>query len=195
MCAARRTPSFLLELTLIDALEARGFEVATVEGTPLTSLHDAVPIDAELRVRHDAVALPVAPGRDTGANPSRSLAEPTELGDYERACLRLELLTACASAGDPSAAFVTTCVARATAGLSIAEPARLVLANIARRLTGLPRDPFLVLHRMASRLDVEDGEVLVREYCSVHEADAETASLLQEHWQALATSRSGLAAD
>jgi len=175
---------------LMDALEARGFEVATVDGTRLTSLHDAVSIDAELRLRHDALALPVASVRTAGAEASRSAADATELGDYERACLRLELLTACA-ATEASPAFVTDCLARATAGLVLAEPARAVLSNIVVRLTRLPRDPFLALHRLASRLDVEDGEVLVREYCALHAVDAETSALLQDHWQALAGSRRG----
>ena len=177
--------------TLMDALEERGFEVATLDGTRLTSLHDAVSIDAELRIRHDALALPVASVRAVSAETSRSAADAAELGDYERACLRLELLTACAATESPSPAFVADCLARATAGLALAESARAVLSNIVVRLTRLPRDPFLALHRMASRLDVEDGEVLVREYCALHAVDGETSALLQDHWQALAASRRG----
>lgn len=170
---------------LIEAIEARGFEVATVDGTRLSPLHDAVSIDAELRLRHDALAAPTTSHHGGAETTSRREVETRDVGNYERACLRIELLTASAVEAPRKDGIVEACVERATAGLSVDEAMRAVLRAVAQRLLALPRDPFVVLNHLSGRLDAEDGEVLVQEYCSVHVPDPETAALLRDHWNAL----------
>jgi hypothetical protein len=111
---------------------------------------------------------------------------PRELGDYERAVLRLELLTATTN---EHALFsperLAQCLASATAGLSLHDSARRLLERVAKTYARTLRDPILVLIGIAARLDVEDGEVLLREYAILHSCDDALYSLLREHWAAL----------
>ncbi len=173
---------------LLDALELRGFEVTTADGQRLTALHDAVALDAELRLRHDGLAGPASlrTGVDNGPAPLVSRQAP-DLGDYERASLRLELLTA----GDESVAsaeFVARAVVVATAGLALQSFEHALLERVGGALSRAPRDPFAVLTSLARRLDAEDGEVLLREYAALHPDSSEIHVTLGDHWAALCQS-------
>jgi hypothetical protein len=176
--------------SLIEALEMRGFEVATVAGTRLTPLHDTVSIDAELRVRHDALAAsqasflrPVGDGRDGVAHGS-----PVELGNYERASLRLELLMARPSPDLDATELISRAVDIAAAGLVIQPMEHLLLGRVAGALARVPRDPLVVLTSLVRRLDSEDGDVLLREYETLHPGNDELHAMLSEHWKALCRS-------
>jgi hypothetical protein len=173
--------------TLIEALEIRGFEVATAAGTRLTPLHDSISIDAELRVRHDALAASQAsflrPGGDRREDSSDRL--PTELGDYERASLRLELLTAGLGVERESPELIAKGVEIAAAGLVIQPAFHLLLGRVGNALARTNRDPLVVLTSLVRRLDVEDGEVLLREYAMLHPGNDELHAMLSEHWAAL----------
>lgn len=176
--------------TLIEALEIRGFEVATAAGTRLTPLHDSVSIDAELRVRHDALAASQAsflrPGGDRREDSPDRL--PTELGDYERASLRLELLTAGLGVDRESPELIAKGVEIAAAGLVIQPAFHLLLGRVGAALARTYRDPLVVLANLVRRLDAEDGEVLLREYSALHPGNDELHAMLSEHWAALCSS-------
>lgn len=54
---------------LIEALELRGFDVATSDGVRLTPLHDAVSLETAVRLRHDAFgATGIDWNRDDGGS-------------------------------------------------------------------------------------------------------------------------------
>lgn len=170
---------------LVETLENRGYEIATMSGERLTPLHDPPKLDDEVRVRHDALATPAATagvGTLTAeATSSRSLAE---LGDYPRASLRLELLMA-GIGGDASEKLVGECIETAAAGLPLEPSQRNTLAAVARRIVRQRREPFSVLTDLAHRIDAEDGEVMLREYCSIHRPGDEMRTLLFDHWSSL----------
>lgn len=179
---------------LIEALEIRGFEVATAAGMRLTPLHDTVSLEAELRLRHDALAAsqssflrPSSDRRDVFANDS-----PAELGDYERASLRLELLMAGLGAECESPELIAKGVEIAAAGLVIQPASRVLLGRVGAAFARTNRDPLVVLTSLVRRLDPEDGEVLLREYAVLHPGDDELRDMLSDHWTALC--RSGSAA-
>lgn len=176
---------------LIEALEHRGFEVATRSGAGLTPLHDAVSIDDELRVRHDALAA--APSsRSTAVEPVRDGAADwggADVGDCERACLGLELLTA--GLGRESPEWVARCVEIATAGLAVEGVDRALLARVADALAETPRDPLVVLTSLTRRVHAEDGEVLLRAFAALHPERLELHALMAEHWAALCQMRGG----
>lgn len=170
---------------LIEALENRGYEVATMAGERLTPLHDTVGLDAEVRLRHDALAVPAASLRGGGSGQGDDLARvAVDLSDYARASLRLELLTA-GFGGDASDKLVADCVEIAAAGLPLDGTTRGLLERVARRIVRTRRDPVTVLTALVQRLDREDGEVLLREYVALHRPGDEMNSLLFAHWGAL----------
>jgi hypothetical protein len=175
---------------LIEALEIRGFEVATVGGTRLTPLHDTVSIDAELRVRHDALAASQASFlRATGdRREDFANSRPVELGDYERASLRLELLTAGLGPEHESHELIARGVEIAAAGLVIQPVEHVLLGRVAAALARIPRDPLVVLTSLVRRLDSEDGDVLLREYAAIHSGSDELHAMLSDHWSALCRS-------
>jgi hypothetical protein len=171
--------------TFIEALENRGYEIATVAGQRLTPLHDALGIDGEVRLRHDALAVPATSMRGSAVSSSEGATpKAVELGDYARASLRLELLTA-GFGGDASRSLLAGCVEIAAAGLPLDGTTRALLERVAQRLVRTPRDPVEVLTALVQRIDREDGEVLLREYVSLHRPAEELASLLGAHWAAL----------
>jgi hypothetical protein len=173
---------------LVEALEVRGYEVASADGSRLTPLHDALPLDAELRVRHDAIAAPPPSLRAAPAGGRASPAVRESVGDYERATLRLELLTASTSPYPPELGYAAQCVEIAVAGLSLEGAEREVLQHVAGALLRSRRDPFVVLNSLVRRLDAEDGEVLLRAYRALGEHDEIDHPLLAEHWAALCRS-------
>jgi hypothetical protein len=172
---------------LIEALELRGYEVATADGVRLTPLHDAVPLDAELRLRYDALAAPTLSLRDPMGAVHRDPADAAgaPISDYECASLRLELLTAGLSRENASDEQVATCVEIATAGLAIPGAKRDLLVRVGMALARTPRDPVAVLTSLVRRLHPEDAGVLVREYAKMHPETLEWNQLLSEHWAAL----------
>jgi hypothetical protein len=176
---------------LIEALEIRGFEVATAGGARLTPLHDTVSIDAELRVRHDALAQSQASFLRTTPDRREVFArgQPVELSDYERASLRLELLVAGCSPEHGSRELFAKAIEIASAGLVIQPALRLLLERVATALARTPRDPLVVLTSLVRRIDSEDGEVLLREYAALHPGDDELHAMLSDHWSALCKSR------
>jgi hypothetical protein len=178
---------------LIEALEIRGFEVATAEGTRLTPLHDTVSIDAEVRVRHDALAASQASFLRATADRREDSAHgrPLELGDYERASLRLELLLAGLDPEHESPEWIAKAVEIAAAGLVIQPALHVLLGRVAVALARTPRDPLVVLTSLVRRLDAEDGEVLLREYAALHSGNEELHAMLSEHWSALWEIRGG----
>lgn len=170
---------------LIEALENRGYEIATVDGARLTPLHDALGIDDEVRLRYDALAVPTGPSQGrSGGSDDRAAPHLPALCDYARASLRLELLTA-GFGGDASPALLDSCVGIAAAGLPIDESTRALLERVAKRLVRTRCEPTAVLTSLVQRLDREDGEVLLREYFALHRPDEELAGLLSDHWAAL----------
>jgi hypothetical protein len=178
---------------LLDALELRGYEVATADGTRLTPLHDAIAIDAELRLRHDAFAA--APttlrnGMAGGGAPPQG-REAFELGEYERASLRLQLLTASHAAEGLAPEQLAKSVELATTGLAIHGVEQALLERVATALARTRRDPVTVLTGLVRRLDAEDGEVLLREYAELHPGDEELQALLADHWAALCKAPGG----
>ena len=173
---------------LVEALELKGFEVATSDGIRLTPLHDAVSIDAELRIRHDALSAPASLRHTTGGDRAE-LGSAAELGDYERALLRLELLTAGPSPTRATQQQLAQCVEVAAAGLDIQGVKQALLQRVGQALTGTQRDPLLVLTGLVRRLDVEDGEVLLREYAALHPEHDDLNELLLAHWAALCRSQ------
>ena len=172
---------------LIEALEVRGFEVATAGGARLTPLHDAVALDTELRVRHDAMAASQASFYRAAGDRREDFANgrPVELGDYERASLRLELLVAGSDSAREAPDLIAKAVEIAAAGLVIHPAEHLLLGRVAAALARVPRDPLVVLTNLVRRLDPEDGEVLLREYASLRAGDDELHTMLSEHWAAL----------
>jgi len=172
---------------LVEALELRGFEVATSDGSRLTPLHDAVSIDAEIRVRHDALVAPPPSLRTPmeGGRAGSAERDAEEVGDYERASLRLELLTAGGGPEHASPERITRCVEIAAAGLAIHSAEQALLGRVAEAQLRTFRDPVTVLTSLAQRLDAEDGEVLLREYGAVQAGRGELHALLCEHWAAL----------
>ena len=175
---------------LIEALEIRGFEVATAGGARLTPLHDAVAIDAELRVRHDALAASQASFLRGAGDRREDLARsrPAELGDYERASLRLELLMAGSNLEHETAELVSKAIDIAAAGLVIDPAEHRLLGSVAAALARVPRHPLVVLTSLVRRLDSEDGEVLLREYASLRPRDDDMHATLSDHWTALCRS-------
>lgn len=170
---------------LVEALENRGYEVATIGGERLTPLHDTVGLDAEVRLRHDALAVPAAFQRSGSVDHGEQASgDPAELGDYARAALRLELLTA-GFGGDASDRLVADCVEIAAAGLPLDGTTRRLLERVARSLMRTRRDPVAILTGLVHRLESEDGEVLLREYTTLHRPGDELSSLLFAHWAAL----------
>jgi hypothetical protein len=172
---------------LIETLEIRGYEVATSDGARLTPLHDAVPLDAEIRLRHDALAAPPASLRSVKADDhgdSRT-SQGRMINDYQRASLRLEVLTAGIGPAIASHEGVTKCVEIATAGLAVPRDKQDILERVGVALTQTARDPLVVLTSLVERLDPEDGEVLLREYAMLHPEHVESNRLLSEHWSAL----------
>ena len=176
---------------LIEALEIRGFEVATAGGARLTPLHDTVSIDAELRVRHDALAVSQASFlRATGdRREDFANSRPVELGDYERASLRLELLMAGLGSERESHDLIARGIEIVVAGLVIQPALHVLLGRVAAALARTPRDPLVVLTSLVRRLDSEDGEVLLREYAALHSGNDELHAMLSDHWSALCESR------
>lgn len=172
---------------LIEALEVRGYEVATAEGVRLTPLHDAVSVDAEVRLRHDALAAPPPSLRSLlGHSGADQAPAPVQMrNDYERASLKLELLTAGVEPQIVTDAWVTRCVEIATAGLAIHGVKQEVLVRVASALAQIPRHPVAVLTSLVRRLDPEDGEVLLREYAMLHPEQPELCELLSQHWSAV----------
>ncbi len=169
---------------LIEALENRGYEIATVAGERLTPLHDALAIEDEVRLRHDAIAVPTTSLRGASVSPGGRTEAPAELSDYAVAALRLELLTT-GFGGGASAPLIASCVEIAAAGLPLDGTKRALLEQVARRLVRTPRDPVEVLTSLVQRLDREDGEVLLREYRGLHRPGDELAAILTDHWAAL----------
>ena len=170
---------------LVEALENRGYEVATIAGERLTPLHDTVGLDAEVRLRHDALAIPAAFMRAGAAGQGELTSRGSAvLGDYERASLRLELLTA-GFGGDASDQLVADCVEIAATGLPLDGTARGLLERVARKLVRTRREPIAVLSGLLHRLETEDGEVLLREYGTLHRPGEEMSELLFAHWAAL----------
>ena len=175
---------------LIEALELRGFEVATAEGARLTPLHDPVAIDAELRVRHDELAASQASFLRAAGDRREGLANrgPAELGDYERAALRLELLMAGSDPEQELPELISKAIEIAAAGLVIHVAERSLLERVAAAMARAPRDPVVVLTSLVRRLDSEDGEVLLREFAVLRAADDEMHALLSDHRAALCRS-------
>ena len=172
---------------LMEALENRGFDVATADGARLTPLHDAVSIDAELRVRHDALAAPPVPLRAATSEGPDSAADRGAAAacDYERAVWRLELLTAGLGPGHASPEQVARCVEIATVGLAVQDVGHVLLGRVGEALARTLRDPLVVLTGLVRRLHAEDGEVLLREYAALHPESDDMHALLSDHWAAL----------
>jgi hypothetical protein len=175
---------------LIEALELRGYEVATCDGARLTPLHDTVSLEAELRLRHDALAAPPASMRRATRDGGEAYGEDAICtpNDYQRASLRLELLTA-GIRPEELDEKLDECVRVCTAGLAISLAHRQLLGRVAARLVRTPRDPLSVLTGTVRRLDPEDGEVLLRAYASLHPEHEDLSTLLTEHWSALCEDR------
>lgn len=167
---------------LVEELELRGFEVADASGATLTPLHDALAIDAEVRIRHDAHAGPIALDLGRGRTEHPPAAVP-ELSDYARASLRLELLT-CSLDVEPSEESVSTAIDLATAGAAIEAGPRALLVSVARSLAAVRRSAFSVLTSLQGRLDQDDVEILLRDLGAL-ERDPRVAYQLGEHWAAL----------
>jgi hypothetical protein len=167
---------------LIEQLELRGFEVADATGALLTPLHDALPLDAEVRIRHDAHLGPVSVTHGTSRSEPPKAAVP-ELGDYARASLRLELLTSCLEPGHEPRALEAV-VDAATAGTALEPAQRALLASVAKSLASVPRSAFSVLTALHGRLDQEDVEILIRDL-GLLETNPETVYELGEHWASL----------
>lgn len=167
---------------LIEQLELRGFEVADAAGALLTPLHDALPLDAEVRIRHDAHLGPVSVTHGVSRSEPPKAAVP-ELGDYARASLRLELLTCRLAPGHEPHALATV-VDAATAGTALEPAQRALLASVARSLASVPRSAFSVLTALHGRLDQEDVEILIRDL-GLLETNPETVYELGEHWASL----------
>ncbi len=167
----------------VEALEFRGFEVATAEGVHISPLHDALCMDAEIRVRHDALSASMSSRHFDGDRQAGSVERGTHLrGDYEHACLRLELLTASSSPMPSSPELLFRCVDVAVAGLSIHATQRRLLLRVAEAMMQASRNPMVVLMGLAPRLDREDGQVLLNEYASLYPGNNEQQALLCEHW-------------
>jgi hypothetical protein len=173
--------------SLIEALENRGFEVATMDGAIITPLHDAVPIDAELRVRHDAFAASPASLRATIGEVRENAAAggTVPVSDYERAVFRLELLTAGLGPEHVSPEWVARCVEVAAVGLAVHDSEQVLLGRVGESLARTFRNPLVVLTSLVRRLHAEDGDVLLREYAALHPEDSDMQVLLPEHWAAL----------
>gem|GEM_PF-3999305 len=169
---------------LIEAIELRGFEVAAADGSTITPLHDALPLDFEVRIRHDAFAGPSSLRLGAGQGAAQS-GPVVELSDYARASIRLELLTCPFEANPPAADELSAAIDVATAGLAIRPEERVLLARVARSLARTPRDPFATLTSFVGRLDAEDGEVLLRELASLRPSANDEHRLLVDHWSAL----------
>ncbi len=167
----------------VEALELRGFEVATAEGVHISPLHDALSLDAEIRVRHDALSASMSSRHFDGDRQTGAVERGTHLrGDYEHACLRLELLTASGTATSSSPELLVRCVDVAVAGLSIEATQRRLLLRVAEAMMQASRNPMMVLMGLALRLDREDGQVLLNEYASLYPGNNEQQALLCEHW-------------
>jgi hypothetical protein len=173
---------------LVEELELRGFDVASAEGVRLTPLHDAVSLDSELRLRHDAFAVPSASPRtgrmgDRGDTADRAV----ELGQYERASLRMELLTAGLGPEGASREQLATLVNVAADGLEIGAHHRALLEGVAATLAQTTRDPLGVITFLVRRLSQNEGEALLRAYSSLHGArhHEDAYVLLMDHWRAL----------
>jgi hypothetical protein len=166
---------------LMEALELRGFEVADASGSLLTPLHDALPVDAEVRIRHDAHLGPISVTHDASRSAPK-VAAP-ELNDYARAALRLELLTCCLAQSSDSHALDGV-LDLATAGTALEPAQRALLASVAKALASVPRSPFSVLTALHGRLDQEDVEILIRDLGTL-EGKPEALYDLGEHWAGL----------
>lgn len=84
---------------------------------------------------------------------------------------------------------VARCVEIATAGLAVPVAKRKILERVGVALARTARDPLVVLTSLVQRLDPEDGEVLLREYATLHPERVDSNRLLSEHWSALCEMR------
>ena len=145
-------------------------------------------------VRRQRASGPAGPAAIGTGAAERQNRDSVELGDYERASLRLELLTAGLDSEDASRERLAKVVLIASAGLAIDGPTQALLERVATALACTRRDPLAVLTGLVRRLDAEDGEVLLREYTALHTDRDEVHLLMADHWSALCqTSRSGAA--
>lgn len=167
---------------LIEALELRGFEVATASGVRITPLHDALSLDAELRIRHDPIAGPFSMRANQVVSPDMPAFDGGN--DYERAALRLELLTA--AGGEWSEEHRERSLSIATMGLPLEAKECELLRFLADAMAKASRDPMVVLTSLARRLESSDGDALLRDFNEIRDPGPETYTLLCDHWSALA---------